>query len=816
MTAKPKFFFQIAVALPVKTEYAYSIPEHLASNADVGFRVLVPFRKRKVTGYILEKCRGNHDKKLKDILDLQDAEPLFPKSMSPFFRWMADYYIYPIGLLIQSALPGGLNISHFKSGRLTDKGLKVLNSFSQNSDEKKYLAWIQKNPGKRLPAPLDTAISLEKRGCLVIEERVKKRRAGPLIKKFIKPKEGLDIESFLETRAQSFRARNEFDFLETVFESKGILLSELTSKFKNAPYLVDKWLKQDILEEYKAPVFRSPAGKTMFPSTVPEKLYDQQEKVLDVICRRLKKKTFSTCLLYGVTGSGKTEVYYRAIMHAVKLGMQTILMMPEIALAFYMEGLFRSRFDNKIAIFHSGLTEGERYDEWLRMARGEVDLCIGARSALFAPFKKLGLIIVDEEHDFTYKQGNYLRYQARDAAVARGKIEKALVILGSGTPSIQSYHNSGTGRYKLLSMPIRVENRPFPNIKIVDMKTVPERKGQEDIISPVLQKALKHNLEKGKQSILFLNRRGFDRLYLCRTCGRTIRCLNCDLALTYHLYNNLLVCHYCGFELELRSECPSCGSKGMKALGFGTEKLEKKLCEIFPEARIARMDRDSARRKGYTWQILKKFGKQEIDILVGTQMITKGYDFPNVTLVGVIAADFSLGFPDFRAAERTFQILSQVAGRAGRGDQESDVIIQTFNPAHYSITTARDYNYELFFQKEKELREQLGYPPFSFLACLNLQGNNKGVTVEMAHRLGQGIREVLKKWPKRGGDILILGPAEAPMAKLKGKYRWQILIKCKRTELLHYFLKEVERYSTKLLRASGVSMIIDMDPYQML
>ena len=798
MTDKDKTSLRIAVALPVNGTFTYAVPDNLVSKAYVGCRVMAPFRNQKVTGYILEIIEGEHEKGLREIMGILDPEPLFHEGLVPFFQWVADYYIHPIGRLIQSALPCGLNVIPYKTGRLTEKGLRVSGLLPPNSDERKLLTWIKENPGKRLSSRLDLANEFQQKGWLIIESKAGKRRIGPLIRKFVRIKDGVDINFVLEKEEESLRAKNEFEFLETLFNSDGIQLKKLTSRFTNGSYLVNKWIKKGVLEGYSAPVFRNLAGKIMFPSPPPSQLYDQQKRVLGVIRKHLGNKAFFTCLLHGVTGSGKTEVYYKAIELAIQMGRQAILMVPEIALAIYMEGIFRSRLGNKIAIFHSGLGEGERYEQWMRMVRGDVALVIGARSALFAPFLNLGLIIVDEEHDPSYKQENSPRYQARDAAVVRGKMEKAVVILGSGTPSIQSFHNTVTGRYQLLSMPDRVEKRPLPDMETVDMKTISGGEKRNGIISPPLKKALDKNLADDKQAILFLNRRGFDRVYLCRSCGESIRCHNCDLALIYHHKENLLVCHYCGFHSKPQGKCPSCGHRGIKAYGFGTEKLEQELRDVYPEICIARMDRDSTRRKGRVFQILKKFSEQEIDILVGTQMITKGYDFPNVTLVGVIAADFSLGFPDFRAGERTFQILSQVAGRAGRGDQKGRVIVQTFNPKHYAITTAEDHDYQSFFHKEMELREQLGYPPFSYLAYLRLQGNNKKVTAAMAKQMGRGITGLLDKWPRRG------------------KYRWQILVKSKKAVLLHYFLDKVGGLSRKLLKASGVTLTIDVDPYQML
>ncbi len=817
MTDKDRYILKIAITLPVRELFSYSVPDNLMPRTDVGRRVLVPFRERKVIGYIMKKELGMVDEGTRDIMDILDQEPIFKENLVPFFQWMADYYLFPIGLLVQSALPSGINLTQFKTGRITQAGLTALESLPSSSIEGRMLSWIKDNPGKRLSPPLDVVYRLKDRGWVEIEERAGKGNVGPITRKIIRIKEGADFGPITTGNKSAFRAKNEADFIETLSGTKdGLPLQEISARFKNGAYLVRKWIKTGLIECYEERVFRDPIGKVIVPYPEPSSLCDQQEDVLRPIRRRLEKGTFSACLLYGVTGSGKTEVYYQAIKHAIGLGRKAILMVPEIALAVYTEGLFRSRLGDRVAIFHSGLSRGERYDQWMRMLRGEIDLVIGARSALFSPLTGIGLIIVDEEYDFSYKQEEGPRYQARDSAVVRGRMEKALVILGGGTPSIQSFHNANTGRYQLLSMPERIEKRPLPDVEIVDMKAVFEKKKNDQLLSPDLKKAIEQNLEEGRQVILFLNRRGFSSVYICRSCGESVRCRNCDLTLTYHLKKNRLVCHYCGFSTEPQERCSACGKKGMRAYGFGTERLEKELGEIFPKARLSRLDRDSIRRKGQTFNILQKFSRNEIDILVGTQMITKGYDFPNVTLVGVISADLSLAFPDFRAGERTFQILSQVAGRAGRGDHKGRVIVQAFNKGHYAIMDATGHDYLSFFKKEKALREQLGYPPFSYLACLRFQGKDQKQTAEMANRIGLEIKSILKKWPKRGHEIQILGPAEAPLAKLKNKHRWHILIKSKGTELLHFLLKEVEGFSRSMLRKSGVAMIIDVDPYQML
>jgi primosomal protein N' (replication factor Y) len=809
-------FLKIAVTVPVEGTFFYTVPKRLEPQALVGCRALVPFRNRKVTGYILEKSPAVRDRDTKEILDILDAEPLFHEQLVPFFEWMADYYLHPIGQIIRSALPGGINSNPFKTAFLTEKGFRILERLPPLSQERDILCWIRDNPGKRLPQPINEIYPLQKKGWVIIEDRQQKRRAGPLMRRFVRPKAGIDLRSVLGKMKRSSKAENEGQFLKTIFGSGPVLLNELTSKFSNGSYLVNKWVKKGVLQSYKGPVYRSPAGTIMCPASVPSELYGQQRRALNRINSYLDKDTFHVCLLYGVTGSGKTEVYYRAVEHAIGLGKQAIIMVPEISLALYMEGIFRSRLGNRIAVYHSRLSRGERFDEWMRTASGEVDLVIGARSALFVPLSRLGLIVVDEEYDSAYKQENSPRYQARDAAVVRAKMDRAVVILGAGTPSVQSFQNATIGKYHLLSMPDRIEKRPLPDVEIVDMKSLKGRQSGNEIISPRLLEALDKNLMAGNQTILFLNRRGFRSLYLCRFCGQSIRCPNCDVALTYHLEENRLFCHYCGFHSETRLKCPSCGRRGIKAYGFGTERLERELKDMFPEARIARMDTDSTRKKGRAFQILKKFSEHKIDILVGTQMIAKGYDFPRVTLVGVIAADLSLGFPDFRAGERTFQILSQVAGRAGRGDQRGEVIIQTFNPAHYAVQTATVYDYKSFFDKEKGLREQLNYPPFSHLVCLRIKGNNKDKTEKAAQEMCADIRNILAGWPKRGKEIQVLGPAEAPISRLKGKYRWQILIKSKSMSLLKHLLNAAGKESRKVLQSSGVNLVFDVDPYQMI
>ncbi len=686
--------------------------------------------------------------------DLKEIEDLLDPSRL-FHRQMVPFFEWLADYYhhpLGMVIHSSLPGDRFKSARLTKKGKTFLDGRLFDSDEIRVLRWICNNPGKKLPWPMKKIHPLQEKGWIRVENRLKRAR------------------------------------------KKGILARHMTS----------------VRKEPEKPGAMPPAG--------PHPLNPYQRKALVQINNRLDQGTFGSFLLYGVTGSGKTEVYNRAVEHVVQSGRQAILMAPEILLAGYLEGVFRARLGERMALYHSGLSKSERRYQWSRMVAGEVDLVIGARSALFAPLPRLGLVIVDEEHDTAYVQSGHAGppYCARDAAVVRARLESAVVVLGSGTPSVQSFQNAKTERYQLLSMPERVEQRPMPGMEIVDMRNAKDASGKEPMISPTLQKALREALDGGNQSILFLNRRGFHQIFLCRSCGQALRCPNCDVSLTFHLNLNRLVCHYCGFTSPPGVSCKACGGHSLKPFGFGTEKMEVELNALFPDARISRMDTDSTRKKGAASNILKEFASEKTQILVGTQMITKGYDFPKVTLVGVVAADLSLGFPDFRAGERTFQLLSQVAGRAGRGNHKGRVIIQTFNPQHYVIQTAVKHDFNLFFKKEKHLREKLQYPPFSNLACLKLQGNDPTKTGATVRELGLRLKEMLKNWPTRGKEIQLLGPVAAPMARLKKKFRWQLLIKCQSGSLLKHFLQEAEKVFDQMPGKNRVQFLVDVDPYDML
>jgi primosomal protein N' (replication factor Y) len=762
--SQPKIYVQVAVALPVSGTFTYLASGDLAGKVEVGKRVLAPFSGRNVIGYALRIIPADHKRSLKNIISIIDPHPLFPSSMVEFFEWLSSYYHYPIGSVIKTALPTGLNVN-VRDGKYSARN-----------------GWLD--------------------------------RVGPLKRVFIAVAKGdaPDRSLFDQGRAP----RNEQGFLELMIKRKEVSLRELTRTFRNGTYLVDKWVNKGFLKKSLKPVMRDITGEDVFIPTKPPPLNPRQKQVVDELAEKIRENRFRTYLLHGVTGSGKTEVYYHAVRASMQLGKQSIIMVPEIALTFTLTSLLKARLKQRVATLHSGLSSGQRYEQWIRISRGEADVVIGARSALFAPLPRLGLIILDEEHDPSYKQEEKFRYQARDAAIVRSKLTNALVILGSGTPSVQSYHNTLTGKYSLLTMPERVFKKQPPVISVVDMTKFEGKKESGGILSPSLRDAVGENLAKGEQTILFLNRRGFSTFYMCRLCGETLRCPNCEVSLTYHKDSDNLLCHYCGFRTQPTARCPSCNREDLRPYGFGTQKVVETLSEIFPEARVERMDRDTMRHKGQVQGVLKRFLHCGIDILVGTQMITKGHDFPNVTLVGVISADLSLNWPDFRAGETTFQLLSQVSGRTGRGTSPGRVIIQTFNPSHYAITSAKDHDYQRFFSREIHLRRQLRYPPFSSIANLRFLGNSKKKTEQTAGQMKMRINDILKNQRKGTGHVEVLGPVEAPIAKLKGKYRQQILIKSLRPLYLNQLLNEVDKASHQFLSASGVRLIIDVDPYQMI
>jgi len=600
-----------------------------------------------------------------------------------------------------------------------------------------------------------------------------------------------------------------------VLKSEGeISVKELKKIVPTASNIIRTLERNGRISIFNKRVYRDPFGESIIPDK-PLTLTKDQQNVFASVSNNLGRG-FSTFLLAGVTGSGKTEIYMQLAAEAIQRGYSVIVLVPEIALISQMEKQFRARFGACVAVLHSGLSAGERLDQWIRILKKEASIAIGARSAIFAPLENIGIIIVDEEHDPSYKQEGNFAYNARDLAIVRAQMQSGISLLGSATPSMQSYHNALIKKFTEVSLKKRIEKRPLPEVIIVDLRKTRDSRGNGRFFTPQLQAAIQNALDRGEQIILFLNRRGFASFPVCAACGAAIKCNNCDISLTMHKRSNVYKCHLCGFKRSAVSACLTCGSTSIKQLGFGTEKIEAATKALFPNARVTRMDHDTTRRKGSILKILKGLKNQTIDILIGTQMVTKGHDFPYITTVGIICADLSLNFPDFRAGERTFQLIAQAAGRAGRGRFPGKVILQTYNPRHYSILAAKKHDFKTFYHQEIHFRKSLNYPPFSRIVQLKISGRDKDKTKRHAGIVGNLCIFVRKNNNSLFNSVEILGPVEAPITRIARHYRWQILLKCSNVKLLHKFVDQMLFDNIKIFTNPGVKVVVDVDPFFMM
>jgi primosomal protein N' (replication factor Y) len=773
-------------------------------------RVLVPFRARQLTGFVLGPAKEMPEKaRIKPIAEVLDQIPLFSAAMSDFLHWVADYYIHPIGEVIQSALPGGILAKEQPVFHLTEKGRQALMSKPLDSVTRTCLQSLE-DKSRRLDQLL-RAGSGHLTSIMVDSWR----------KKGWVHRETLLVQPRTRTKTVRMVAALSFDreavrlspqrerILKLLHEKGETALADLKRSIPTAPSLVRAMARDRQVEIKHHEVYRDPFGQPITPDRAPV-LNSQQQSAVDRISRCLGSG-YEVFLLAGVTGSGKTEVYLNLARHALQNDLPVLILVPEIALITQTERAFRARFGPVVALLHSGLSSGERYDQWMRVLKGEARIAVGARSAVFAPFERIGLVIVDEEHDDSYKQEGALRYNARDLAVVRARQDGAVVVLGSATPSVQTAHNAAIGKYQRVQLTERFDSRHLPEVQIEDLTRFREERGMRRFFTPALMHGIEATLHRHEQVLLFLNRRGFASALICAACGQPLRCDRCDISLTFHQRLNAYRCHHCGLSRAATATCASCGSAKIKRLGLGTEKIEQEIQTRFPGARVARMDRDTTRRKGSILNILKSLGKREIDILVGTQMVAKGHDYPNITLVGIVCADLSLSMPDFRAGERTFQLLAQVAGRAGRGRSPGRVILQTYNPGHFSIEAARNQDYELFFRQEIHYRKTLGYPPFSRLIQLRISGADADRTAAQAQRIGHCCRQICRHQPQ-SAQLEILGPIEAPLARIANQYRWQLLLKGARYKPLQRVVHTLLFDKRAPAKKRGVSLAVDVDP----
>lgn len=800
-------YCDVSLPVPLDRTFTYSLPETLRHRVRPGCRLLVPFGGRKLVGFVLRCHNETPEVATREALRLLDEEPALEDDLMELGRWISSYYCAPLGETLRAMAPLAGEVRRGKVYSLTDTGREALRRLAGASEDPspavQILRLLEFRPLAastiaRKVVKADAALrALERRGFIQAED------VEALRDRFRSPSERLRVELAGPRPEGKFRKceRELLAYLELHPGSHN--LRELEQKVPHAGSAARALARRGLVRI----TMETPLATTA-PARPPHVLNPHQQAAFEAIRATIEQKQFRVFLLQGVTGSGKTEVYLRSIEAALALGRGALLLVPEIALTPAVAAQFFQRFGDRVAILHSAFSDAERADQWRRIRSGAAPVAVGTRSAVFAPVRELGLIVVDEEHDHSYKQEETPRYNGRDVAIVRAQAAGACVVLGSATPSLESRYNADRGKYTLLILPERIERRPLPRVEIVDMRAEFLETRRQATFSRRLLEEIGARLESGEQTMLLLNRRGFACFAACRACGHRMECVNCAVTLTWHRREQRLLCHYCNYAEPPPSVCPKCSSEYIYYVGVGSERVEEELHRHFPRARIARMDRDTVTGRRQYETILAGFREGRFDILVGTQMIAKGHDIPNVTLVGVVSADVGLGVPDFRAAERTFQLLTQVAGRAGRGELPGLVIIQTINPDHYAIRFAAAQDYELFYQKELQFRRAMRYPPFSALASVLLRSRRQEEAFRMSAELGRFLTP-----PPEG--IKVLGPSEAPVPKLRNEYRYQLLLKAASRKKLGETLGAVRAFALEQ-EWPATALVIDVDPVSLL
>ncbi len=800
-------YVTVAVALPIKGLFTYGLPESLVGVVQAGHVVAVPFGRKTVTAYVV----GTTDeldfdpKKVKLIDRLFDSTPAFDSTQLKFFKWIAGYYLSPLGEVIATALPssfrGRSKSMHFPS----EGGVDALASGALTGEAAEVFREIVSRPGltrkaltRRLRDLVESDLvikgldSIIRKGHVYVEQGavVGPKAMVRVIRLVVdEPK----IESLLPRRGKRQAAL----IASLLGNPEGVDLSLLVSE--HGPYArtsVRKLIELGVAEESERELRDAvTTGELPAEATPPKLTPPQSAAVKDIL------GPHRPWLLHGITGSGKTEVYLHAAAEVLKVGQDVLVLVPEIGLTPLLTGRFRARFGDDVAVLHSGLTSAQRLREWRRIRAGEAKVTIGARSALFAPFQDLGLIVVDEEHDDSYKQDDGVRYSARDMAIVRGTLAKCPVVLGSATPSIESYQNAIVGRYGLIQLLTRPTPKPVPDVELIDMTKLDKVDGRSPLMSPQVSQALTECFANGGKAIVLYNRRGFATFVQCGDCGGAYKCPSCNVSLVLHQQMRTLSCHYCGFHRKFQDKCPHC-SGSLEIRGQGTERVEATLKAAFPEIPIARMDADSTSSRGSHHRILAAFQRGESRLLVGTQIVAKGHDFPGVTLAVVLGADHTLMMPDFRAAERSFSLLTQLAGRAGRGSSAGRVLVQTHHPEHFALQSLGDYS--KFFKEESKTREVLGYPPFSRLSLVRFEGVNRGDVLFSAREVAERLRGSCD-----GRSVQVLGPAPAALPRLLGRWRYQLIL---RGMDAAFFRKWMSQSDLSPKNRKGVRVVVDVDP----
>ncbi len=803
-------FCDVALPVPLDQTFTYAVD---GDEPVIGGRVLVPFRNLRLSGVVTALHDTKPQVATKKVLQVLDRQPVLDDELRKLAEWIAGYYIAPLGEVYRTMLPLGgefrkaraLCITHAGWAALhesAEKGARSRTSEEDTLAEFRVLDYLAQRDAAREEAVRSATKAsrpvlgrLARRQWIEAEDISSAEDATPTVRvavlQQVEGKLNENQRQIVETLAAG-GGRARVDALRTL----DVPESTLGTLVRRGVVMVT-----EEPEEFSVSSVR--------PHASDFDLNREQRGALEQIQKAVEARSFSVTLLHGVTGSGKTAVYLAAMQQVLAGGRSAILLVPEIGLTPAAAANLYQVFGEQVAVLHSALSDGERAQQWHRIRRGEAKIVVGTRSAVFAPVSDLALVVVDEEHDTSYKQEETPRYHGRDVAVMRGKLAKAAVVLGSATPSLESFFNTASGKYGLIELRQRVEERPLPEVELVDMRVEFQQTGEEHVFSRRLVEEINRRLARGEQAMILMNRRGYSAVVLCRACGETVQCRNCAIALTHHKRDQRLLCHYCGYREAVPQKCPKCGSEYVYFLGAGSEKLEDLLHGAFPTARIGRLDRDTVRGRGDFERVLNALHAGELDLLVGTQMIAKGHDIHGVTLVGVVGADFALGFPDFRAAERTFQLLTQVAGRAGRGETPGKVVLQTWFPDHYAIQFAARHDYGGFQEKELRYRKWMHYPPLSALANVLVRSDKLEEALRWSGVLGQWFQKT------RLEGIRVLGPAAAPIVRLKRDYRYHFVLKSASRQKLNAALRAMLKHATEQ-RVPRTNVIVDVDALSLL
>ena len=794
-------------AMQTNRPYTYELPQELQDQAQVGMRVIVPFGKgeRQIQGFIVG-LTDEYELAIapKRVTSLMDLAPVLNNEALQLADWLAQKtFSFKIRCL-QVMLPNVMRASYSKSLRLLSavELPQELNSLFAGGSE------IEFDESKLSAQQLNKLAQMRQAGHLEVVYHVKDRAKAKLVGVVTSL---VDEQNYTQFKAKVRKnAHKQLELLEFLYQNphQSFLQTKLQADLQVSLNQLKKAAQQGWLKLAQQERYRDPYGDKTLQVTTPKQLTPEQQRAVEQIDQAITAKNATTFLLEGVTGSGKTEVYLQAIAHALSQGRSALMLVPEISLTPQMVQRVKERFGKDVAMLHSALSDGERYDEWRRIERKEAKVVVGARSAIFAPLDDLGLIIIDEEHEASYKQEDMPHYQARDVALWRGKYHSCPVVLGSATPDLATRARAQKGVYQQLNLTKRINGSSLPQVTLVDMREAVKTAPAPDF-SQILLDQITERLARKEQVVLMLNRRGYSSFVLCRDCGFVLKCPNCDVSLTLHMDTHSMKCHYCGHEEAIPNRCPSCDSKKIRYYGTGTQKVQAELEKLLPEARILRMDVDTTRKKGAHERLLAKFGAHEADILLGTQMIAKGLDFPDVTLVGVLNADTSLSLPDYRSSERTFQLLTQVSGRAGRADKTGQVVIQTYNPEHYAIQLACRQDYEQFFFYEMNLRHLNNYPPYYYTIKITVSAKSEAEAAKESFAIKKGLDQCLSP------QALVLGPTPSSILKIKNRFYYQLVIKYKQEPALEKYL-QVLLLQSQSGEKKGIMVVIDREPVNFL